>query len=859
MARAPHAGPAIYEVAAVIKQNCLVEHGSLFEPGRNVWTPEAAELLQSKIGQAVHGDGSFIGKLKAQLTALDPEVILLGAELLYLELLCEADTGGDQKMEHLEGVLGLLPSPLPIPAEVEAALRVNGVASFGPGKAYRDSFLRFLARVVVAVKERSDANRSELLSEPWKFREIVEQERTSTDGLQAFSLLHIFYPDTFEYLVGGKPRKALVKAFFDAPGVRAGENTEAQLAAVRAAATPILGEDFDLYGQPFHRIWNEPPNDHWNDLVHWAGKIYAEENFDKSDPEEDFDHSERDYKLDLQEAVVAARSSYRDGVASSWTSTLRAAFSHRKNNLTSWQAHDDFLRWIDDDPAAAEPAFAALWGDGPLEDRLAEFFERFPRTVVSGAGTRASLASFLLMGTDGVSFLKPTVYYRMQKVLGHSSSVVVDDEATYRPDDLAGLLGVDPRRIRTFLRDTYPRDEERGNDWVLAGPQVHAVVERFGEAEDSSEALTIISDWNDLMRELRLRLLARGIVLRDALDAQGIAYWVFARQPPSGWSAEDKDAFLAFRSGGKPPPPPPPITPSEVSLPEATEELAAELFMDRSHLQEWVELLDDKKQIVFYGPPGTGKTLVAQRLAAHLGLDGRVRLVQFHPSYTYEDFIEGYRPEKAGGGDLSFELVPGALREIAAAAEQDPSVPHVLIVDEINRGNIAKIFGELYFLLEYRDSNIALQYSRNEQFSLPPNLFLIGTMNTADRSIALVDSALRRRFYFVELSPRGAPVDDVLRRWLDTNDLEPEAADLLDALNEAIADHEFAIGPSYFITKGGTAPDLERIWRRAILPLLEEHLFGTGRDVHQEFGLKQLRKKLADQADAEEGLGGASE
>lgn len=105
---------------------------------------------------------------------------------------------------------------------------------------------------------------------------------------------------------------------------------------------------------------------------------------------------------------------------------------------------------------------------------------------------------------------------------------------------------------------------------------------------------------------------------------------------------------------------------------------------------------------------------------------------------------------------MSFDLVPGALREIATDADKKPTVPHLLIIDEINRGNIAKIFGELYFLLEYREESIRLQYSRDEDFRLPKNLFVIGTMNTADRSIALVDSALRRRFYFMGLIPTRA-------------------------------------------------------------------------------------------------------
>ena len=157
--------------------------------------------------------------------------------------------------------------------------------------------------------------------------------------------------------------------------------------------------------------------------------------------------------------------------------------------------------------------------------------------------------------------------------------------------------------------------------------------------------------------------------------------------------------------------------------------------------------------MIFQGPPGTGKTYVAQELAKCLaGGKERVTLVQFHPSYAYEDFVEGYRPHLENG-QPTFALKSGPLRRAAEDADADPDNMHLLVIDEINRGNVAKVFGELYFLLEYRDHQVRLQYS-NEPFSLPKNLYIIGTMNTADRSIALVDLALRRRFSFVEVPPR---------------------------------------------------------------------------------------------------------
>ena len=272
--------------------------------------------------------------------------------------------------------------------------------------------------------------------------------------------------------------------------------------------------------------------------------------------------------------------------------------------------------------------------------------------------------------------------------------------------------------------------------------------------------------------------------------------------------------------------------------------LANELFLEGEFLPNIHALLEEKQQVIFQGAPGTGKTYVAQAMAKHLaGAKERVTLVQFHPSYAYEDFIQGYRPTLQGG-TAGFELRDGPLLTAAEQARKEPRAKHFLIIDEINRGNLAKVFGELYFLLEYRDEAMRLQYS-DEEFSVPRNLYIIGTMNTADRSIALVDLALRRRFAFVRFDTGEEPVKGLLRRWLSANGSDTVwVADVVDRANELLNDRDAAVGPSYFMKKDLTEGRARRIWKHDVLPYIEERLYGE-RERLDEFEFNALRDRAS--------------
>jgi MoxR-like ATPase len=292
---------------------------------------------------------------------------------------------------------------------------------------------------------------------------------------------------------------------------------------------------------------------------------------------------------------------------------------------------------------------------------------------------------------------------------------------------------------------------------------------------------------------------------------------------------------------------------SEVQRAYTVDDAQAELFRPRDELEHLIDLVRHRKNVVLQGPPGVGKTFVASRLAnLVMGRNDpeNVCFVQFHPSYSYEDFIQGYRPMKAGG----FSLRDGPFLRFCDRALQDRDDTYVLIIDEINRGNLGKIFGELMMLIEpdKRDKRWAVTLTYSEEktapFYVPPNLYIIGTMNTADRSLAMVDYALRRRFAFVDLEPaiNEALFQQHLAAGGVPTTLIERICKRVTKVNELIEKDEglgkgYLIGHSYFCGEaGGGARDddwYNRIVEYELEPLLREYWFDRPERANQAAAL----------------------
>lgn len=530
-------------------------------------------------------------------------------------------------------------------------------------------------------------------------------------------------------------------------------------------------------------------------------------------------------EADLSTLLAAYDDYLESGVS---PSSPRTRSSDRLAALVErWKAETGYPRPVDEkikkerrelaDALSEENVLAAI--DDPA--RFSELeFSRFAGQAAGGPGSMAAVNSYLNSGNDAkvqVAQAVKHLLYDGGELADRINDLLLREE--WSADGFKVAL------ITKALWITWP------DDWIpvfnvdgVNGKRALMALPELGidipdSLDDLSPGRRI--EWTNQALRDKLRPLLPG----DTRAHSEFLYWLRDEQPKAA-APEDLDA------------------------------LAEKLLVEADWLNEVVELLEEKGQIIFQGPPGTGKTYVARELGRHYErLGGGYEIVQFHPSYTYEDFVEGYRPRLAKGGRPGFELTAGPLLRLAKLAEADEHHVYVLIIDELNRGNVAKVFGELYFLLEYRGERIRLQYSQaasesDEEigFALPRNLWIIATMNTADRSIALMDGALRRRFFFIDYFPDQPPVSTLLGRWLGSASETSLGwlPKVLEEANRKLGDREAAIGPSHFMADDPdslTDDRIERIWRHAVLPYIEEQLIGAPERL-AEFSLPALRKAV---------------
>lgn len=697
----------IYSAAERWRDEAVRRDGSLFTPGKAIWTPANLRDIEPRLAISPSPTDKFQQKLATQLSGAPAEQVQLYAEATYLYFLPTLGILGKAKRSSLKLIQAFAPDSSGVPAELESAL---DQWLYDPGSVYnihRPDMVKYVLSTAGRLKELSAAAREATLADPWQLRDFLHAVDTKWTQPMRGSLLHLLHPDTFERIVSPNHKTRILTAF--GQFVRSpGANVDRKILEIRHALEAEYGVGFDFYGDArVLQRWYPEKIKEWSDDPGSAEPPrIAEEAGDPAEVGPEMDRVFR--RLDAALALRGQAILYGPpGTGKTYTALRFAVW---------WLAK-----------RLKRPDADAMLTDDAVRRSLDREFTQAQRNVWMVIANPKEW-SWDRLPAGG------TVDFRFGRLARNFALV--------QPGDLIfGYQSTPDKRI------------------VVLAEVVKALHAEPGSA-DEGRVITLKA----------LRQVANGPTYEDLKDEPRLA----ASEP------------LRMRMQG--------------TLFAMTDEEAAVLL---AFLSERGVKVDDL---------GVGDRSV-----------GPLTRVTFHPSYSYEDFVEGFRPVPSGTDQLALRLTDGVFKRVCVEAAAHPERPYLVLIDEVNRGNLPRIFGELITLLEKDKRGLPVVLPQSHQvFSVPENVYLLGTMNTADRSIRLLDAAIRRRFAFEELMPqplllRGQLVDDL--------DLEV----FLDELNNRIAQNvgrEKQIGHSFLLGKGVSDPaEFERRFTQEILPLLQEYAY----------------------------------
>jgi 5-methylcytosine-specific restriction protein B len=745
----------------------------MFSPFQVVWTPTIIDDLRTRFvlrPDETKGK-SFEDKFRDQLKDAPAATILLAAEMVYVHLLISTQLKGSTKRQLIQTVMSFGTAIRPMPAALDTALD-RGLCNAGRSfLQHRPSLLKYLVEFARAWKALDPDTRSAALADPWTFKRFVFSVPAPAARIQQHALLHLVHPDTFESIVSEAHKVRIVEAFL--PDASHTTDIDEQLQRVREILTPKFGQGFSFYSSEVKPEWQRE-----DELAFSADDFELFQRYRRSVNFGGIPAADKKHFSDLRERVQQILESTVSLVPQVTTWNTHLSMKNPNGNTAK-----DF--WCALYPSDALNKSYAVQTAFIISERGVEvcFCLGAGDSQIRDSEERQANESYFLSVRKRLQGLTVEALASLGKSL--------DDKWYFR---------------RQWRLPPGPRDFDTLQEWrdyaTAPGGEGASISRYFTPDEVSELGDEVLDQYQDAVERFLPFFAA-----------------IAARQHPPVTST---------------PPLPPPDSPRPVFT---RADALADLFMSADELDVILARLKRKKALILQGPPGVGKTFVSKRLAfALMGErdERRVAMVQFHPSYGYEDFVQGFRPTPTG-----LARHDGAFHKFAELARKDPARDWFFIIDEINRGNLAKIFGELLVLIEADkrgpDHAMPLTYSTTpgDTFYLPANLYFIGTMNTADRSLAMVDYALRRRFSFATLGP--ALDSPAFSEWLK----EHGAAESLIARirskiatlnavieNERDLGHGFKIGHSFFCPSDGQAPD--ETWFREVIageiqPLLEEY------------------------------------